>query len=408
MSIQVSYMGTKRTIAASVAKVISDAPPGPLLDLFSGICAVASEVAPCRQIWCNDIQRFAATVAEVFFTLPTRPYSDIHSAELTVAPFSLNNSALVHRFTTLLQAEHEALNSTDINQLQSLERLLPTVATCNSLESERALLAVEPTTFPYRLFTITFSGGYLGLQQSIHIDSIRYALDFLLSTGQLNLHQHKWMSIALCQATSKVATTTGHFAQYMRVKENTWERFISQRRRSIWTEWLKAIYTLSPIGTRQWRINNRVFSKDANVLLKDLYKRSDPPAVIYADPPYTSDQYSRYYHLYETLLLYDYPTAAGVGRYRPDRYRSHYSLITRAQEALTSLVSDSAQLGAKLVLSYPEKAIIPNSKAFITSLLKRYFGDSYNVLELDHFHSSLGASKGYQKYRVKELIFSAG
>lgn len=365
MPIQVSYMGTKRMIASSVAEVISEARPGPLLDLFSGICAVASEVATSRQIWCNDIQTFAATVAEVFFTLPTRPQSDTHSADLVIEPFSRNNSALLCRYADLLHEEKKALNSTDISRLRSLEYHIPNVTTCDKLERERAALAIEPTTFPYRLFTITFSGGYLGLQQSIEIDSIRYALDLLLSTGRLNIDQHKWMSIALCQATSKVATTTGHFAQYTRVKENTRKRFISQRRRSIWNEWLRAIYELSPVGTKLWRSRNRVFCQDANALLRDLYERSDPPAVIYADPPYTSDQYSRYYHLYETLLLYDYPVATGTGRYRADRFRSPYSLKTRVQGALESLVSNSAKLGAKLVLSYPEKAIVPNSQAFI-------------------------------------------
>ena len=401
-------MGTKRNIASHVADVIADAPPGPLLDLFSGICAVASAVAPSRQIWCNDIQHFASTVADAFFTSPVLPYTGDHTADLLFAPFSQNRTALRQRFDKLIKLEEAALTSYDTSRLQSLEQLIPDTRTCTELEHERQYLTTRPSTFPYRLFTINYAGGYLGLEQCIQVDSIRYAVDFLQSAGSIDNHQHKWMCLALCQATSKVATTTGHFAQYMRAKENTQKRFVSQRRRSVWYECLRAMYEMSPIGTTAWRSENRVFSQDANSLLAEFFHLSERPAVIYADPPYTDDQYSRYYHLYETLLFYDYPAAHGTGRYRPDRFRSQYSLKTRVRDAMTSLVYSTARLGARLVLSYPEKALIPDSRDFVSSLLEEHFGSTYTVIGIDHFHSSLGGSKGHEKYRVTELIFSAG
>ena len=408
MPLQVSYMGTKRNIASHVADVIADAPPGPLLDLFSGICSIASVVAPSRQIWCNDIQRFASTVAETFFTSPTLPLSGDYAAEVVLAPYAKNFSVLKQRFAGLIHQEVDALRSHETKLLQSLEYTIPTVVTCDDLKREREHLEIDPRAFPYRLFAITYAGGYLGLQQCIQIDSIRYAIDYLHAAGKFDQHQHKWMCLALCQAASKVATTTGHFAQYMRVKENTRKRFISQRRRSVWYEWLRALHQFSPIGTSAWRSRNRVFAQDANILLADLYNKGERPAVIYADPPYTDDQYSRYYHLYETLLLYDYPLSLGIGRYRPDRFRSQYSLKTQVREAMTSLISNCSKLGTRLVLSYPENSLIPNSREFIVSLLERHFGNSYSVLPLEHFHSSLGGSKGHEKYRVTELIFSAG
>jgi hypothetical protein len=63
MPLNISYMGTKRRLASAVAEVVALAPSGPVLDLFSGMCAVASELTPVRQVWCNDVQRFAADVA---------------------------------------------------------------------------------------------------------------------------------------------------------------------------------------------------------------------------------------------------------------------------------------------------------------------------------------------------------
>ena len=73
MTLQVRYMGTKREIAPTVAQIIDDGPKGPLLDLFSGVCAIGSAVAPARQVWSNDAQLFSATVARAFFVSQELP-----------------------------------------------------------------------------------------------------------------------------------------------------------------------------------------------------------------------------------------------------------------------------------------------------------------------------------------------
>ena len=53
----------------------------------------------------------------------------------------------------------------------------------------------------------------------------------------------------------------------------------------------------------------------------------DNNTLVYADPPYFEEHYSRYYHVLNTLCLYDYPSLAvnpqthefSAGRYREDR-----------------------------------------------------------------------------------------
>ena len=408
MPLKVSYMGTKRNIASRVAAVIEESPPGPLLDLFSGVCTVGSAVASSRQVWCNDVQVFASMVARAFFTSPTLPIHFDDAADAVHGPFVENSRALEKRFATALREEEKALQSSNLERIKLLENTMPNVASSGSLERERSHLAENPTEAPYRLFSITFSGSYLGLRQSIQVDSIRYAVDLLLDTGRLDEHQHRWMCLALCQAVSKVATTTGHFAQYMRVKEKTQRRFLRQRCRSVWCEWLRAIFEFSPIGTRAWRSQNRVFMVDSAELLQALYERGERPAVVYADPPYTSAHYSRYYHLYETLLLYDYPPSEATGRYRPDRFFSRYSIKTEVEAAMGCLIAGCAKIGSRLVLSYPDQGLLPDSKNVIITLIRKHFGGAYSVVHLDHFHSSLGGSNGQEKYRVKELIFTAG
>lgn len=407
MPLNVSYMGTKRRIVDRVARIIAAEPPGALLDVFAGMCAISSSVVESRSVWCNDIQRFASTVATAFFTSPPLAISTDHAAALALPPFLHNTAQLRIRFGRELAWEQEAYASREVCQIRSLEHRMPNVAGDDALGLERAALARRPTTTPYRLFSVTYSGGYFGLAQSIEIDSIRFAVDQLLAGGSINAADHRWLCLALCQAASKVATTTGHFAQHMRPNAHNHARYVAQRRRRVWPLWLSALFENHPLGSTSWRAQNRVFRQDAGTLLHDLRRNNSRPTVVYADPPYTRDQYSRYYHVYETLLQYDYPASNGSGRYRPDRFRSPYSMKTRVRDAMEDLVSGCARLGSTLVLSYPERGMLPRSVEVIPDLMTRHYGHPPRIHSVAATHSSFGASKGRQNYSVQERIYVA-
>ena len=83
MGINITYMGTKRSLAPAVCEVISRAQSGVLLDAFSGMCSIGEAVGTARQIWNNDVLVFASQVAKALFVsrdLPLSPLScgDIH------------------------------------------------------------------------------------------------------------------------------------------------------------------------------------------------------------------------------------------------------------------------------------------------------------------------------------------
>ena len=407
MPLNVSYMGTKRKVADRVARIIAEQPQGPLLDLFAGMCAVSTAIRQSRPVWCNDAQTFASTVATAFFTCPPLSLDTETAATLALPQFRRNANELRERFGAELALERLAFASGDVTRIRNLEHRMPNIAAQEDLNRERIALARRPSAPPFRLFTITFSGGYFGLAQSIEIDSIRFSVDRLLVDATIGTTDHRWLCLALCQAASKVATTTGHFAQHMRANEHNRSRYLAQRRRSVWSEWLRSIFEIHPIGTPSWRTGNRVFRQDANALLDELQQEDSRPSVVYADPPYTRDQYSRYYHVYETLLKYDYPASHGSGRYRPDRFRSSYSMKTRVGEAMARLVCCCAKLGSTLVLSYPERGMLPSSDTAIQGLVCKHYGRPPRVHTVLASHSSLGASKGRERYTVHEKIYVA-
>jgi adenine-specific DNA-methyltransferase len=406
MPLNISYMGTKRRLAASVAKIVALAPEGPMLDLFSGMCAVASAVTPTRPIWCNDVQFFAEEVSKAFFGSTDGPRISVSLTTKIREEYVQNRRALRARFAAKRLAEAEALDSKNARLIAKVDASAPNIGTSRILESERKTLLQAPRSFPYRMFTMTFSGAYFGLEQSIEIDSVRYAIDRLLSRGVIGLEQHRWMLLALCQAACKTANTTGHFAQFLKVKPSNVSRFVRQRRRSILDEWLGAIRGLSPLGSQAWRKRNRTFRTDAISLLSHLRKEDLKPAVIYADPPYTGDHYSRYYHVYESLVRYDYPPSSGIGRYRPDRFQSAFSLKSRIADEIERLAELSSAIGAELVLSYPQNGLLNNSTKAIPSILSKYYS-RHEVFEIAHFHSSLGGSKGIERHPVVEMIYRA-
>lgn len=408
MTINISYMGTKRQLAPHIAHMIADDREGPLLDIFSGISAVSSFIAPARPVWCNDAQLFASTVAKAFFVAPGMPPSTTATLALMKLDFNRNRAALAKRFRNALARERKALEVRGL--LEVLEaQSAPNVQTSPKLNAERAALHRDPSAFPYRLFAITYAGGYFGFQQAIDIDSLRYAADELFRREMIDDDTHRWLCLALCQAMSKVATTTGHFAQYLSIKNNNLTRILAQRRRSVISEFSIALREFKPVNDKSLRKQNRVFRGDAIELLRRLNSRGRKrPSIIYADPPYSKDQYSRYYHVYETLLLYDYPEAAGTGRYRPDRFISPFSMKTKVESSIEEIISLSAQMQTKLVLSYPVGGLLPDAERSIRKMLRRHYGTRGQVKRLNHRHSSMGASKGVHQHEVQEMIFSAG
>jgi adenine-specific DNA-methyltransferase len=388
MTASFTYMGTKRQIANSVAEVIYSTRKGPLLDLFAGISAVGTAVSPGRQIWCNDVQHFAYTLATAIFTSKSAPHATGDFLSAMRGRIAFNKRRAMREFSHLVAEEKDILKSRNIARAALFSQRLVRSSFSEKNAQMRCLHRNSSVPRPYRLFAITFAGGYVGLQQSIDIDSIRYGLDTLRLERRLNLEQHRWAILALCKAVANVANTTGHFVQYLAIKPETFDRYLAKRNRDVFVEWCRALAAMSPEGTSQWRTRNKTFRGDANALLEALPQSKGQPAVVYADPPYTNDHYSRYYHLLDTLILYDYPEPAGKGQYRPDRFVSDFSIRTKVLSAFHKLVANAADLGCELVVNYPSSGLLPDARSSLLEILRQYFRHSEIALAISHQHSS--------------------
>ncbi len=388
----ISYMGTKRPLAPVVSDLATDCQDGACLDLFAGMCAVGQQLAPVRQIWSNDLQAFASLVAKTQFCSAEGAPDPVAVQLLLADAFYRQMGLMETEYANALTLERGALASADCDVL--LNAFESRIFVANRIQAGAGTR--------HRLFSERYAGTYFGVRQCAEIDGIRWAIDTAVGDGELK----DWCLVALCAAISRCANTTGHFAQPLTPKNSNLAKLINQRARSVWEEFTNALGRLSVFGTGQWRNQNRVFQADALSLMRDAEALAGV-GLVYADPPYTSDQYSRYYHIYETLILYDYPAARGRGLYRDDRAVSSFSHSTKVRAAMDRLIASVRNIGADLILSYPSNGLLPSSREQIVGMIREYYGREPEIVPLVHSHSTMGASKGSATQQVVEILYRA-
>lgn len=391
-------MGTKRELAPAVADVIGQAREGILLDAFSGMCSVGEQVAPARQVWSNDAQFFSSEVARALFVSRDAPPRTIFSADTIFPEFESHSISLSAIFQQTIEAEQRLL---EVESFASFRKHQNRLAKALSSEITKSPIAAD------NLFSVSYSCSYFGIQQAIDIDAIVKSINLAVVAKKISIDHRRWMLIALGRALLKVANTTGHFAQFLKPNERSYKRFIRQRRRSVWEEWIFSTGELHPVGDLAWRKRNRCFNEDSLALLPKLRRIKNRPAVVYADPPYTDDQYSRFYHILETLLLYDYPTVSGAGLYRGNRFATPFSQVSKVVGAFDALVGSVAGIGADLVLSYPTNGLLYEAQIKPEQIFRKHFKHVERRYSATHNHSTFGASKGTQKAKVTEVIYLA-
>jgi adenine-specific DNA-methyltransferase len=256
---------------------------------------------------------------------------------------------------------------------------------------------------------LSFAWGYFGLRQAIAIDSIRYAIDRARETERLSEAHCDWALVALLQAASCASASPGHFAQYLRpTSDEGFTRILRQRRRNIWSQFLHEAIELKPYGNGKWRKGNQVLQSDALTIGAELDELGLKGGVVYADPPYSKDHYSRYYHVLETLVRYDHPTAEGKGRYRPDRFATPFSLKTQVEDAMHEFCAAIGGRGFTLILSYPSNGLLNEACGVDpTELLAEHFKNVELRMQKPTTHSTLGARHGNARNDVDELLWIA-
>ena len=172
-------------------------------------------------------------------------------------------------------------------------------------------------------FSVNFGGKYFSKNSAKIIGFIRENIEE--NKDNLTEREYNMLLSSLLYSIDKIANTVGHYDAYFK------------------KEFVEDNFFMRPIDPVE--INTvSIFREDANLLAKQI--QTD---IVYIDPPYNSRQYSRFYHVLETLTKWDKPKLHGVALKPEPENMSDYCRVS-AKDRFAELVND---INAKyLVVSY--------------------------------------------------------
>lgn len=149
------------------------------------------------------------------------------------------------------------------------------------------------------------------------IDAAVTHVQYLRSIKVLSKKQYYYLLGCILEAASKVANTAGHTAGYLK-------RIYPRAEKRIVFEHLK----LAELKNK----NNNVISMDASCAIEEL-----SGDILYLDPPYTFN-YSRMYHLLNTIVKNDEPEITGKVGLRKDVNKSPWSDSRKAKVVMNDIL----------------------------------------------------------------------
>jgi adenine-specific DNA methylase len=320
------YMGSKRlmlTNGLGEAIIAEAARSHRVVDLFTGSGAVAWFAAEHTDtaVHAVDLQDFAVILARAVVGR-TRRVNIKYLEQSWLVP-----SRTAARRSRLWQASAVGSDAAPLSRRD----VLAARALCNGNTNRAPIWSA-------------YGGHYYSPRQALQLDA---ALRRLPDDEPERAVCHA----ALISAASYCAAAPGHTAQPFQ-PTRTALPFI----RSAWqSDPIEVIRTaLKDIGARVAAKRGSAKVADAVAVARSL----KPTDLAIVDPPYSAVQYSRFYHVLETIARVENVDVSGVGRYPPyeARPRSAFSLKTESEGALKKLLGALANTGCRVLLTFPAGA----------------------------------------------------
>jgi hypothetical protein len=263
---------------------------------------------------------------------------------------------------------------------------------------------------PYQMCTARYANLYFGVAQCVELDSLRAAIDVVEPSA--GFARDTALAALLIAAT--VCNSAPHFAQPSVLRSRK-------------TKQLKSLFTFKNIAERRARSVHWEFELAMGRLMerpRPLHKigsvtqldwrqavdafvtrlRTGSRAAVYLDPPYSKLQYSRYYHVLNSLIAYDYPPVTGAGRYPPknQRFSSKFEYQPgTARREFEAVFSTCSKHGLDLFLSYSDTGFVGIDE--LVELARRHFS-VIEVLTEKMRHHSQGVQLGGTRGDVTEYL----
>jgi adenine-specific DNA-methyltransferase len=406
------YMGAKLRALDAIVDVALEVAPrgGRAIDLFTGSSVVAQAFARAGfLVDAYDALTFCATSAGAILGCERcdgETLSSYAAQFASAVDLAISQTA----FAKWLTDESKALADRDGARLLSIGATLPQIWRPSSASTaihelfSRVHDGQHQSQKSPPIATTFYAGSYFGIRQAIEIDALRNAIEVLA----LSRWQRDAALCCLTTAMSLAAFTPGkHFAQPHKIDQAKdlsfhQERALADRSISVLGVFLDTCAKLDELPYRHAHGHRALQSQ-----LENLQPNAVPTdvAVVYADPPYTAQQYSRFYHVPESITTGRVPRLQihrghiTSGLYPADRFKSRFCSKTDSCRAFRDLFAFTKDLNVPIVISYAQSGSGKSgnermvSLDFLTATLKSSGFRDIAVRTLHHAYRQMNHSR---------------
>jgi adenine-specific DNA-methyltransferase len=427
----IHYLGSKLRLVEPLRVALDRVDParGPVVDLFSGSGTVSAALASSRDVIAVDIQEYSRVLCSA--VINPAALSETEGQDL-IDLARARSRAHVAAAAPLVEYEQTCLLNAQRGDYEPICELIEHASMVAFQVGERAVvraafnrahqrtLRLIDSGNPATLILRYFGGLFFSYRQAADLDAL------LAIAHERENPLRDFLLAAIISTASEVVNTVGkHFAQPIRPrsadgkpKRHLVAKILRDRELdviSLFSVWLERYRSL-PRTERK----HTIIRADYADALAQIDRKV---GAVYADPPYTRDHYSRFYHVLETMCLRDNPGVSTTriravtetfsrGMYRANRHQSPFCIKSQAPGAFEKLFAAVRDLKAPLVLSYSPYASDSNAHPRvmtveqIVGLAEKYFGQVETVSAGKISHMKLNASRLHIDASAEaELIF---
>lgn len=413
----IHYLGSKLrgldSIQSALSKIVAD--DARVVDLFSGSGAVTKFLSLKRPVTAIDIQEYSRVLCHTLLNPPKDP------SLLGDLPEFVRNSfdyqQLINSVEPLISYEESAIEAALTGDAC---KICDVIQHGSIVAEERGYGLGAPRTFQTAksqvarnlsqlnsssVVTRHFGGLYFSYKQSVFLDAVLNAI-----RSDRAFDKEFVLSCVMSTASDIVNTVGKQFAQPIKprdkkgqIKQSLITKIVRDRAIDVvpqFNGWVDKYLELPHSD-----FDHQVIRAD---YLEGLNRIAGEVGAVYADPPYTRDHYSRFYHVLETICIGDDPVISMTkvngerklsrGVYREDRHQSPFCIRSQAPQAFDELFKAVANLGAPLILSYSPYSETEQSHPRVVTIEQlletgaRHFKNSEVTLVNSISHSKLNRS----------------
>lgn len=399
----IHYLGSKLRLVEPIRALVNavDQDKGTVCDLFAGSGTVSMALAQERSVIAVDIQEYSRVLCSAVLR-PQTAAQQFLSCLADLVHTSACSRVLFEAIDPLVKYERSSIKEAITGNPEPL---------CDLLENGSLLIAQrefprqsapalqralrEATSCLTRAGLLDSDGSMVlrhfgGIYFSYHQAAL---IDLILEGIHTCDRRYRDSLLApLLSTASDVVNTVGkHFAQPIRPrskkglpKRHLLRKIEEDRAIEVWATYLSWLERYAQLPESDHA--HQAVRADYRAALQTL---PESVSVVYADPPYTRDHYSRFYHVLETLCYRDDPTVSSVtlsgertvsrGLYRESRHQSPFCIKSQAPEAFDALFKGVRKRGIPLIVSYSPFAEASGARPRLMSiesiktLAERYF-----------------------------------